>query len=67
METFFRAFFGAIAWGVAMLMLAMLSENIAQIRKGEIINRGHAVGLIVAPSIVLIACAIVIITMVVQK
>jgi hypothetical protein len=50
-----------IAAAHIVLMLAVLRENVAQLHRGEVINRAHAVGLIMAPALVIILCIIAII------
>ena len=64
---FLKSILGAVAGGVAMLMLCMLQENIAQIRRGDIVGKYQAFGMIVAPLVILAVCIIIIATIVFQR
>ena len=44
---------GGMAGALAMVTVVILRENIAQVRRGEVVDRAHAVLLIAMPTVLL--------------
>lgn len=56
----FKSGLAAVTLGVLILAGKILWENIDQVRRNEVIGRYHSIGLLFAPSVLIVVCLIVI-------